>query len=104
LRDRAQSGLTRRRDDRPESPASTDRSLWARWRSQRPASRRLRHLARTQAARADADAFDAAVDHRAHPLKIRLEPPRAHVVRVAHLAADDGRFSTDLTLFGHFAA
>ena len=46
-------------------------------------------LVRPQTAGADADPLDAAVDHRPHGLKVRLEPPRAHVVRVAELPADD---------------
>ena len=57
----------------------------------RPAARLggLDDLVRAQAARADAQALDAAVDHRADALEVRLEPPRRHVVRVADIAADD---------------
>src|SRR5690349_19909084 len=49
----------------------------------RPQLRGLGHLSRPQASGADAEPPDPAVDHRAHPLKVRLEPARAHVVRVA---------------------
>ena len=52
----------------------------------------LDDLARAQAARADADALDAAVDHRPHRLQVRLEPARAHVVGVADAAPDDRPF------------
>ena len=61
----------------------------------------LDDLARAQAARADADALDAAVDHRADRLEIRLEPPRAHVVRVAVLPADDRTLPADFTALRH---
>src|SRR5207244_3854182 len=55
--------------------------------------RSLRDLAGSQAPRADANAFDAAAIYRSHGLQIRFEPPRAHVVRVTDLTADDGSLS-----------
>ena len=58
---------------------------------------------RAQAARADADPLDAAVDHRPHHLKVRLEPPRADVVRMTVLPADDRALSTNFTSLGHAA-
>src|SRR5262245_3633449 len=66
-------------------------------------SRRLDHFVRAQAPGADANALDAAVDHRAHDLKIRLEPARAHVVRVTVLPADHRRLAADFTLLRHNA-
>ena len=63
----------------------------------------LRHLARPQAARADPDAPDAAVDHRLDGLKVRLESAGAHVVRVADLPPDDRSLSANLTSFCHEA-
>src|SRR5262249_11539241 len=62
----------------------------------------LGHLATAQAARADANPADAAVDHRLDGLQIRLEPPRAHVVRVAVLPAGGPRLSAHFTLLRHF--
>ena len=38
---------------------------------------------------------------RADRLQVRLEPPRAHVVRVADLPADDRRLPADFTTLGH---
>src|SRR5260221_11348131 len=46
-------------------------------------------LARTQAPRADPEAADAAVHHRADPLQVRLEPAGGHVVRVAEGLGED---------------
>src|SRR2546430_8070701 len=63
--------------------------------------RSLGDLARSHAPRADANAFDAAVNHRSHGLQIRFEPPRAHVVRVTDLTADDGSLSAHCATFGH---
>src|SRR5262249_5910661 len=53
------------------------------------------------AARADADPPDAAVHDRPDRLKVRFEPPRADVVRVALLPAYDRRLPTDLAVLGH---
>ena len=67
----------------------------------RRASRGLDDLARPEAARADADALDAAVDQCPDGLKVRLEPARADVVRVAELTADDRALSANFTTLGH---
>src|SRR5262249_46042814 len=67
------------------------------------ASSRLDDLARAQAAGADADASDAAVDHRADALQVRFEPARGHVVRVADVAADDRPLVTDFAALRHVA-
>src|SRR5688500_7399557 len=61
----------------------------------------LRHLAATQAPRADADALGGAVDQRAHGLEVRLEPPRPDVVGVRHRAADDRTLIADFAALGH---
>src|SRR5204862_794929 len=67
----------------------------------RVALRRFRHLAAAQAPRADADALNPAVDNRTHELQVRLEPPRAHVVRVAVLPADHRSLAANLTSLRH---
>ena len=77
------------------------RPVSARQDSRSPASRRLDDFSRTDAARADANALHAAVDHRPDPLKVRLEAARADVVRVAHLPADDGTLSADFAALRH---
>ena len=56
---------------------------------------------RSQAARADANALDAAVDQCPHRLQVRLEPPRADVVRVAVLTPHDRTLSANLATLGH---
>jgi hypothetical protein len=58
-------------------------------------------LIRPEAARADPNPPDAAINHRPHGLKVRLEPPCADVVRMAVLPADDRTFSANLATFGH---
>src|SRR5258708_9574665 len=63
--------------------------------------RGLDDLAGPQAARADAHPLDAAVDHRADALKVRLEPARAHVVRVADVPPDDRALSADFAALRH---
>src|SRR5437867_4534734 len=63
--------------------------------------RGLGDFAASQTARADADALDATVDHRADELQVRLEPARAHVVRVAVLPADDRTLAADFTSLRH---
>ena len=65
--------------------------------------RRLDDLVRPQAPRADAHPLDAPVDHRPHRLKVRLEPPRADVVRVAMLTAHHGTLSANLASLGHIS-
>ena len=79
------------------------------WRSNGPAAEQnpgflLRGLddpARSQAARADAHAADAAVDHRANALQVGLEAPGPDVVGVADDAPDHGRLAAHFTLFRH---
>ena len=45
---------------------------------------------------------DAAVNHGADHLQIRLEPAGTHVVRVADRAADDRLLPADFTDLGHY--
>jgi hypothetical protein len=59
------------------------------------------HFLRSEAPRADADAFDTPVDDRPNRLEVRLEPPRADIVRVADLPSHHGTFSANLTPLGH---
>ena len=59
-------------------------------------------LIRAQTPRAHADPLDAAVDHGPHGLKVRLEPARADVVRVAVLPADDGTLPANLAFLRHW--
>src|SRR5687768_16820260 len=63
--------------------------------------RGLDHLVGAQTPCADANAPDASIDHRPHRLQVRFEPPRAHVVRVAHLPADDRTLTAYLATFRH---
>src|SRR3954466_4556036 len=63
--------------------------------------RRLDDLARAQAARADAHALDAAVDHRPDPLKVRLEPPRGGVGGVTDVPPDDRALITNFATLRH---
>ena len=65
---------------------------------------RLDDLARLQAARADPQPLDAAVDERAHPLQVRLEPPGCHVMRVADVPSHDRTLIADFTTFCHWRA
>ncbi len=65
------------------------------------ASGGLDDLARAQAAGADADALNAAIDHRADPLQVRFEPAGSHVVRVADVPADDRALVTDFAALRH---
>jgi hypothetical protein len=44
---------------------------------------------------------DATVDDGADALKIRLEPPRPHVVGVAQNPAHDGSLAANVTLLRH---
>src|SRR5687768_496711 len=62
----------------------------------------LDDLARAEAARADAQPLNAAVDERAHPLQVRLEPPRGHVMRVTDVPTHDGTLIADFTTFCHW--
>src|SRR5688500_8582555 len=55
--------------------------------------RRFDDFVGSQAAGADANPLDAAVDHRPHLLKVRLEPSRTDVVRVAVVTPHDWTFS-----------
>src|SRR5258706_2000271 len=64
----------------------------------------LDNVVGTQAARADGNAFVAAVDDRLDRLQVRLEPSRAHVVRVAMLPADDRAFPAQFTSLRHKTA
>jgi hypothetical protein len=59
------------------------------------------HLLGAEAPRADADAFDTAVDDRPNRLEVRLEPPRADIMRMANLPAHHGTLSANLTPLGH---
>ena len=61
----------------------------------------LDDLVRPQAARTDADPLDAAADDRADQLKIGLESPCAHVMRMADLASDYRSLAADFTTFSH---
>ena len=61
----------------------------------------LSYLVGPEATGADANALDPAIDHRPHRLKIRLEPARAHVVRVAVLPTNHRAFPTHLTSLRH---
>ncbi len=112
--DRAAPDPTRTAAGLRERPESTGRSPSARrgWKpllhasTSLAASRRLArpcfdHFAGAEAARADAHAFVAAVDDRLDRLQIRLEPPRAHVVRVAVLPAHNRTLSAKFTSLGH---
>ena len=56
---------------------------------------------RAQAAGADPDTLNATVDHRPDRLQVGFEPPRAHVVRVAMLPADNRPLSTEFTSLRH---
>src|SRR5688572_12767205 len=64
-------------------------------------SGRLRHLAATEAPRADADALGRPVNQRADGLKVRLEAARADIVRVRHRPADDRTLIADFAALGH---
>jgi hypothetical protein len=64
-------------------------------------SRRLDDFVGTQAARANADALDTAIDERPHCLKIGLEPACADVVSVTHLTSHNRSLSAEFTTFGH---
>ncbi len=61
----------------------------------------LDDLAGLQAARADTQAADATVHHRAYALKVRFEPTRRHIVRVAHISPDNRAFSAEFAAFRH---
>src|SRR3954449_11051998 len=61
----------------------------------------LDDLSGAEAPRAHAHAFVAAVDDRLDRLEVRLEPARAHVVRVAMLPADNRPFSAQFTSLRH---
>src|SRR6185436_8645843 len=65
------------------------------------ALRRLDDFVRSQAARADANALDAAVDQGPHGLQVRLEPPRTDVVRVAVVTSHDRTLSANLATLSH---
>src|SRR5439155_24810004 len=56
---------------------------------------------RAEAARAHANPLDPALDDRPDDLKVRLEPARAHVVRVADLPAHHRRLPANLASLGH---
>src|SRR5207247_8585282 len=59
------------------------------------------NLVGPQTPRADENASDAAIDHGAHRLQVRLESTRTDVVCVTVLAADDRALSTHFTCPGH---
>src|SRR5204863_4414919 len=65
------------------------------------ASGRLGYFVGSQAARADPDAPDAAIDHRSNGLKVGFESSRTDFVRVADLPSHNAGLPTDFTRFGH---
>src|SRR5687768_16261227 len=65
------------------------------------ADRRLHDLAAAQAAGADPDVLDTAVDERTHALEVGLPGARRHIMRVSDIAAENGRLAAGFTLLGH---
>src|SRR5262245_66507744 len=63
--------------------------------------RGLRHLARAETARADADPLTAAIDDCPHQLQVGFEAARADVVRVAVLPPDHRTLAADFTSLYH---
>src|SRR5207237_10257675 len=63
--------------------------------------RGLGHLARAEAARADAQAALDAPHHRADALEVGIEPPVRHVVGVADAVAGHRPLPADLTTLSH---
>ncbi len=61
----------------------------------------LDHFVGPQTPRADTQALDAAIHERAHALKIRFEPARGDIVRVADITAEDRPFSAEFAAFRH---
>lgn len=62
---------------------------------------RFDDLIRSEAARADANPLDAAINERPNRLKVWFEPARTDVVRVAHLPADCRRLAANLATLCH---
>ena len=56
---------------------------------------------RAETSRADANPLDAAVNRRPDGLKVRLEPPRAHIVRMADLPTHHRSLPANLATLGH---
>ena len=101
---RAGSVPTRRRASRRAPPVNRGRSRPGPPMSKPPPASRsggFDDLARAQAARADAQALDPAVDQRPDALEIRFEAARRDVVRVADVAADDRPFPAEFAAFCH---
>ena len=108
-----------RADGRWRASGLNGRSHWTGCRMQRaggfgafapstlnPAARTLGGLddaIRTQAARADAQSTNTAIDHRPDPLQIRFEPTGSHVMCVADVATDHWSFSANFTALRHFS-
>ena len=84
---------TRTETDPPGSPGNTAPAPWEPTSVETGGEHRLGgfgDFVRAQAAGADADTADAAVNQRANNLQVRLETAGTHVVRVADCSADDG--------------
>jgi hypothetical protein len=62
---------------------------------------RFHNFFRAETPRADADPLHAAVNRRPDGLKVRLEPPRAHVVRMADLPTYNRSLAANLATLGH---
>lgn len=62
---------------------------------------RLGDLVGPDAARADPQPADAAVDESSHPLQVRFEPAGADIVGVADDPADDRDLAADFAVLGH---
>ena len=62
---------------------------------------RLHNLVGTEAPRADAEAFHAAVHDGLYPLDVSLEPPARHVVRVADVSPERRAFAANVATIGH---
>ena len=67
------------------------------------ALRGLDDFARPEAARADLDPLDAAVDHRPDGLEVGLEPARPDVVSVTDGSAHDGALFADFAALCHMS-
>ena len=59
------------------------------------------HFAGSQAPGADANALNGAILHDAHALKIGIELPRTHIVRVRNRAPEGRRLGANITLHRH---
>src|SRR5204862_4581059 len=90
-----------RRTERSCSAVSASSALIVVWLTRPSGS--FDNLVGPQTPRADADASDAAIDHGAHRLQVRLESTRTDVVCVTVPPADDRALSTHFTCPGHDA-